>query len=151
MSLEKNKAIVRRFNEAYNTHNWDLLDDLVAPEYFDHTRQLRGLETLKQQMKLGRQAFSDYRETIEDIVAEGDKVWVFLTYEATHTGDFHGIAPTGNKLTAPTVDIQRLVDGKILEYWNVSNTLDWFIQLGVIEYTEKGKEFFGQFLPEDDN
>jgi predicted ester cyclase len=149
MSLEENKAIVRRLYDAFNKHNWDLLDDLVAPEYFDHTRQLRGLETLKQQMKLGRLAFSDYHETIEDIIAEGDKVWVLITYTAAHTGDFFGLAPTGNKLAAPGVDIHRIVDGKVLEYWNVTNTLDWFIQLGVIEYTEKGKEFFRQFLPED--
>jgi predicted ester cyclase len=149
MSLEENKAIIHRLNDAFNDNNWDLLDDLVAPDYFDHTRQLRGLENLKQQMKLGRLAFSDYKETIEDMIAEGDKVWVFLTYTATHTGDFHGLAPTGKKLVAPCVDIHRIVDGKVLEYWNVTNTLDWFIQLGVIEYTEKGKEFFMQFLPED--
>jgi predicted ester cyclase len=145
MSLEENKAIVRRLNDAFNKHNWDLLDDLVAPEYFDHTRQLRGLETLKQQMKLGRLAFSDYHETIEDIIAEGDKVWVLLTYTATHTGEFHGLAPTGNKLTAMAVDIHRIVNGKVVEYWNVSDLLGFLKPLGFIEYTEEGKKLF----PED--
>ena len=128
---------------------WDLLDDLVSPDYFDHTRQLKGLETLKQQMKMGKLAFSNYHEIIEDIIAEGDKVWVFVTYTATHTGELLGLAPTGKKLKAKAVDIHRIVDGKVLEYWNVTYTLDWNIQLGVIDYTEKGKEFFKKFLPED--
>jgi len=88
-------------------------------------------------------------ETIEDIIAEGDKVWVFLTYTTTHTGEFHGIAPTGEMLTAKAVDMHRIVDGKIVEYWNVTNTLDWNIKLGVIDYTEKGKEFLKKFLPAD--
>jgi len=149
MSLEENKAIVRRLNDAYNKNNWDLLDDLVSPDYFDHTSQLQGLEPLKQRMKLGRLAFTDYHETIEDIIAEGDKVWVFLTYTAIHTGEWHGLAPTGNKVTATVVDIHRIVDGKVLEYWNVTNVLDFFIPMGVIEYTEEGKKFFQKFLPED--
>ncbi len=123
----------------------------MSEDYFDHTRQLKGLETLKQQMKMGKLAFSDYNETIEDIIAEGDKVWVFITYTATHTGELLGLAPTGKKLTAKAVDIHRIVDGKVVEYRNVTNTMDWNILLGVIDYTEKGKEFFKKFLPEDVN
>jgi len=149
MSLEENKAIVRRLNDAFNRHNWDLLDDLVAPDYFDHTSQLKGVEPIKQRMKVGKQAFTDYHETIEDIIAEGDKVWVFLTYTATHTGEFHGLAPTGNKITAMAVDIHRIVNGKVVDYWNVTNALDFLEPLGVIEYTEEGKKFFKKFLPED--
>jgi predicted ester cyclase len=91
-------------------------------------------------------ALSDYHETIEDIIAEGDKVWVLLTYTAIHTGEFHGIAPTGNKLKAMAVDIHRIVNGKILEYWNVTNGLDFFKPLGVIEYTEIGKKFFKELM-----
>ena len=100
-------------------------------------------------MQVGKKAFTDYHETIEDIIAEGDKVWVLITYTATHTGEFHGLAPTGNKLTAMGVDIHRIVDGKVAEYWNVTNALDFFKPLGVIEYTEEGKKFFEGFLPED--
>ena len=76
MSLEENKAIVRRFIEAYNKRNLDLLDDLVAPDYVDHTHQLQGRDEIKQQYAMAYKAFPDWYETIEDIIAEGDKVWV---------------------------------------------------------------------------
>ena len=144
MSLEENKAIVRRFIEAYNKRNLDLLDDLVAPDYFDHTHQV-GREGLKQLFNIGFKAFPDWHETIEDIIAEGDKVWVRLSYTGTHTGEWHGLAPTGNKITAMVVDIYRIVNGKFVEYWNVSDSLDLLKQIGAIEYTEKGKKLF----PED--
>ena len=142
MSLEENKAIVRRLNEAYGTANWDLLDDLVAPEYVDHSNQIKGVEALKQLMKVGKPAFPDWHETIEDIIAEGDKVWVLLTYTATHTGEFRGLAPTGNKMTGKAVDIYRIVNGKLAEYWNVTDKLGLFKPQCVIEYTEKGKKLF---------
>ncbi len=76
MSLEENKAIVRRFVEAYNTGNLDLLDDLLAPDYVNHTLQIRGLETLKQFETMIFNTFPDWNEAIEDIIAEGDKVCV---------------------------------------------------------------------------
>jgi len=62
MSLEKNKEIILRLNEAFNKNDWDLLDDLISPEYFDHTSQLKGLEPMKQRMKIGRLAFSEYHK-----------------------------------------------------------------------------------------
>ena len=142
MSLEENKAIVRRFVEAYNKENLDLLDDLLAPDYFDHTNQV-GPEGLKQLIGMAFKAFPDYHETIEDIIAEGDKVWIRVSVNTgTHTGEFMGLAPTGKKLTIEMVDIFRVVDGKIVEYWDVTDRLDFLRQLGVIEYTEKGKKLF---------
>ena len=145
MSLEENKAIVRRFIEAYNKRNLDLLDDLVAPDYVDHTHQLQGLESLKQLMKGGFKAFPDWHETIEDIIAEGDKVWVRVKTTGTHTGKWVGLAPTGKKVTSMVVQIFRIVNGKLVEYRHISDSLDLLKQLGAIEYTEKGKKLF----PED--
>ena len=149
MSLEKNKAIVRRFVEAYNNRNMDLLDDLVAPDYVDHTHQLQGRDDIKQQYTMAYKAFPDWHETIEDIIAEGDKVWVRVKATGTHTGEYNQfgvpLPPTGKKITMMMVDIYRIVDGKIVEGREVPDTLDFFKQLGVIEYTEKGKSLF----PED--
>ena len=144
MSLEKNKEIVRKFIEAYNNRNLDLLDDLVAPDYFDQTHQQKGLENLKQLMKLAFTAFPDWHETIEDIIAEGDKVWVHLTYTGTFTGEFQGLTPTGNKITTTAVDIYRIVNDKLVEGLNFTNDFDLFKSLGVIESTEEGKKFFGE-------
>ncbi|MFB0562276.1 MAG: ester cyclase [Candidatus Lokiarchaeia archaeon] len=144
MSLEENKGIVRRFIEAYNKRNLDSLDEFLAPDYFDHTHQV-GLEGAKQLFNMGFKAFPDWHETIEDIIAEGDKVWVRVSYTGTHTGEWRGLAPTGKKITAMAVDIYRIVNGKLVEYWNVTDALDFFRQIGAIEYTEKGKKLF----PED--
>ena len=144
MSLEENKAIVRRFIEAYNKRNLDLIDDFVAPDYVDHTNQV-GREGLKQLFNMGLKAFPDWHETIEDIIAEGDKVWVRLAYTGTHKGEFLGLAPTGKKITAKDVDIYRIVDGKLAEYWSVTDNVNILKQIGAIKYTEKGKKLF----PED--
>ena len=141
MSLEENKAIVRRFIEAYNKRNLDLFDDLLAPDYFDHTSKVDP-EGLKQLMNMAFKAFPDFHETIEDIVAEGDKVWARITFTGTHTGEFMGMAPTGRKITTEMVDIFRIVNGKLVEYRDVNNNLDYLKKLGIIEYTEKGKKLF---------
>ena len=144
MSLEENKAVVRRFIEAYNNRNLGLIDDFVAPDYVDHTNKV-GREGLKQLFAMGLNAFPDWHETIEDIIAEGDKVWVRLAYTGTHKGGFMGLAPTGKKITSKAVDIYRIVNGKLAEYWNVTDNVNILKQTGAIEITEKGKKLF----PED--
>jgi C-1 hydroxylase len=141
MSLEENKAIVRRFVEAYNERKLDLIDDFVAPNYLDHTNKV-GREGLKQLFDVGLIAFPDWHETIEDIIAEGDKVWVRLSYTGTHKGEFMGLAPTGKKITSKAVDIYRIANGKLAEYWNVTDNVNIFKQIGAIEITEKGKNAF---------
>ena len=141
MSLEENKAIVRRFIEAYNNRNLDVFDEILAPDYFDYTSKV-GPEGLKQLMNMAFKGFPDFHETIEDIIAEGDKVWVRITFSGTHKGEFMGIAPTGKKVTTEMVDIFRIVNGKLVEYRDVNNNLDFFKKLGVLEYTEKGKKIF---------
>ena len=144
MSLEENKAVVRRFVEAYNTGNVDLLDDILAPDYFDHTNQVDA-EGLKMLIRMAFAAFPDYHETIEDIIAEGDKVWILVrTNTGKHTGEFMGVAPTGKKLTTLAVDILRVVNGKIVEYRDVVDRLDFLNQLGIVKYTEIGKKLFQQ-------
>ena len=141
MSLEKNKAIVRGFIDAYNERKLDLVDDFVSSDYIDHEKNI-GREGLKQLISMGINAFPDWYETVEDIIAEGDKVWVLLSYTGTHKGNFMGLSPTGKKITSKAVDIYRIVDGKLAEYWNVTNNLNIFKQVGAIEVTEKGKHLF---------
>jgi C-1 hydroxylase len=149
MSLEENKAIVRKMIEEYNRQNFDAFDDLVASDYIGRftgpPHQLQGLESLKQMFKMGRVGCPDWHEAIEDIIAEGDKVWVRTTYTGTNTGEFWGLAPTGKKITTEAVDIYRIANGKIVEGWNISDRSLLLNQLGLVEYTEKGKQLF----PED--
>jgi C-1 hydroxylase len=142
MSLEENKAIVRRWIEAYNERNLNF-EEFIAPDYIDHTNKV-DVNGLKQLFKMGLSAFPDWHETIEDIIAEGDKVWVLLSYSGTHTGDFMGLAPTGNKVSSKAVDIYRVSNGKLAEYWNVTDNVRIFAPIGAVEYTEKGRKIFSQ-------
>jgi len=146
MSLEKNKAVVRRYIEAYNKQNLGVLDGLFAPNYVDHILQIQGLESLKQNWSSLYKGFPDTHSTIEDIIAEGDKVCLRYTNTGTHTGKYQGLAPTGKKFKTISVEIYRISNGKIVEGWTV---LDWFTHLefskqqGVVEY--KGYPEEGMF------
>ena len=95
---------------------------------------MQGLEVTKQVIKDEIKAFPDLHVTIEDIIAEGDKVCVRLQETATHTGEYRGLAPTGNKLSYTVVAIWRIVEGKIVEGWIVYDQMDFLKQLGVIEW-----------------
>ena len=153
MSLEENKALVRKWVDAYNQHFTldsvnefteafsHSVDEFLSHDYVDHTNKV-GSEGLTQLFTLAFKAFTDYHETIEDIIAEGDKVWVRITATGTNTGEWMGFPPTGKKITAQNVDTYRISNGKLAEYWSVHTQLDFLKQLGFIEYTEKGKQLF---------
>ena len=142
MSVEENKAIVRSFMEALNEQNLSSLDDLVATDIIDHTNQFRGLETIKQTLKLFYKGFPDWDETILDIAAEGDKVWVYIKGTGTHTGEFWGITPTNEKMTIMMVQMWRLVNDKVVEKRSVADEIEVYKKAGLIKYTEKGKKLF---------
>jgi len=142
MSLEKNKSIIRRWFEAENKKDLASLDEFVATDFDDHTHQLRGREEYKQFITAIGKGFPDFHETIKDIIAEGNKVWVFFEITGTHTGEWMGLAPTGKKIRVRLVEIFRIVDDKVAEEWEVSDELDFYKQLGLIEPTEKGKKLF---------
>jgi steroid delta-isomerase-like uncharacterized protein len=136
LSLEENKDIIRKVIDAINTQNLDSLDELIAPNFAYHTpsQQIKGLDTMKQGVMEELQSFPDLHVAIEDIMAEGGKVCVRLRETATHKAPFRGLAPTGKKLTYTVMTIWRIVRGKIVEGWGVYDQMDFFKQLGVIEY-----------------
>ena len=131
MSLEENKAVVRRFYEAANKHDVDLVAEFVAPDYVDYTNKIEGVEGVKQFGNMLIKGFPDIHWTIEDIVAEEDKVWVRTTITGTHRGEYCGVPPTGKDITIRCVDILRIVDGKIVEAWAVDDLLDFYKKIGV--------------------
>jgi len=129
--------------EVFNKHNVALIDDFIAPDVIiDHT--LQGLDSFKKFETNFIKGFPDYHEAIEDIIAEGDKVWVHFKVTGTHTGEWNlfgiTLAPTGKKITYTGVGIWRIVNGKVVERKSVRDMLDFLKQLGVIEYTKKGLE-----------
>ena len=124
MSLEENKALIRRFLRAQANGNLAALEEMMAPDFVDrsvlpgqgHTR-----EDYIQGVAEDRAAFSEGRLIIEDQVAEGDKVTTRITILGTHDrGEFAGIAPTGIQLETTGITIDRIVDGKIVEEWSES-------------------------------
>jgi len=135
MSAEKNKALVRRLIEAWNTRNWAVFDEVMAPNCVDHYAlpgQKPGREGYREAQISVTNAFPDIKFTIEDMIVEGDKVVVRLTCSGTHRGEFMGIAPTNKRVTVPEISIWRIVGGKFVEEWGFGDRLGFMQQLGVI-------------------
>jgi predicted ester cyclase len=141
MSLEENKALIRSLYEADNKKDLSILDEVISPDFFDPTFQLRGPESYKQFETAFFKGFPDWVETIDDIVAEGNTVWVSFTGTGTHKGEYRGLAPTGKKVTFRGVQIWHIVDGKVVSKDSIIDLLEALKQLGIIEYTEKAKAF----------
>jgi steroid delta-isomerase-like uncharacterized protein len=135
MTLEQNKSVIRRlFDEVYNTKNVALIDDLTTPDFVDHS-PVTGLETgpagLKQFIGIIATVFPDNHLTIDDLLAEGDRVAARWTSHNTHTGgDFFGIPPSGRTAVFSGTTIYRLDNGKIAELWYNADTMGLFAQLG---------------------
>jgi len=78
----------------------------------------------------------DLRVVVEDMIAEGDKVAVRYTLEGTHEGELFGVSPTGQRLSIKSISVERVSDGKIIEHWRVTDSLDMMQQLGAISTPE---------------
>jgi len=134
LSLDENKAIIRKVMETVNRRDLALLDELIAPDYVDTTLGLKGLKGFKQSVALLYEGLPDIHATIDDIIAEGDKVWDRVTLTATHTGKYRGLAPTGKKIAFKGVRIWRIINSKVVERESFYDFLDFYKQLGVIEF-----------------
>jgi predicted ester cyclase len=141
MSVEENKALVRRFYEEIDKGNLEAMDELVAEDYVDHSPPPfpglgQGREGVKQAFKIFWEATPGYH-TIEDQIAEGDKVVTRLTAHGVHEGDLPGIPKTGNKLEMTATVIHRIADSKLVEKWSGKDELGFLQQLGVIPTAEE--------------
>src|SRR5690349_8741611 len=118
MSSEHNKEVLRRvIEEGFNKGNYDALDALFAPDYREHQFGLsKNLEGFKRDIQYLRTAFPDLHLTIDDSVADGDKVWILMTARGTNHGPFMG-PPTGKPMTITVMDVCRFENGKIVEHW----------------------------------
>ena len=140
-SLEENKAIILSLYEADNKKDLRILDYLISPDFYDPAFNLRGPEDYKKFELAFFKGFPDWIETIEDIIAEKDKVWVRFTATGTHMGEWLGLAPTGKKVTTKAVQMWCIDNGKVVVKDTIMDSLDTFVKLGVIKYTEKAKTF----------
>ena len=133
MSVEENKAIARRwYDEAFNKHRVAAIDELYAPDFVTHDNPLvpeGNRAGAKQLFASLFAAVPDLSATVEDIIAEGDKVVVRYTTWGTQQGDLIDIPATGKSFTMACIDILRFEDGKIAEHWVEADHLGMMRQL----------------------
>jgi len=131
--LEKNNAAVRRWNEVPNTGNTAIYDELAAASYaFRYGTSTSGIKELKAGSGPFREAFPDLQLTLDEMVAEGDKVSVRWTLRGTHKGPILGVAATGKRVTFTGMSLYRLTGGKIVEDWAVADYLGMLQQIGAV-------------------
>jgi steroid delta-isomerase-like uncharacterized protein len=135
MSTEPNKEVARRYYESVlNDGEVGALDEMAVADYQEHDPlpgQGTGLQGLKDRVTMLKSGL-DSRFTIEDLIAEGDKVVVRWTNSGTNVGEFLGVPPTGKRFTIAGIDIHRLQDGKMAEHWHVVDNFSMLLQLGLI-------------------
>jgi predicted ester cyclase len=135
MTLEANKAVVRRFiEEVFVEASPAAADELASADFTPHSWPgiQPGVENLKQGQKRITAGISDARMTIEDMIAEGDKVAVRLVSHGRHTGEFMGLPPSGREYDITETHIFRLADGKVSDHWLNADMLGLMQQLGAL-------------------
>lgn len=135
MSAEDNKATARRWYQGvFNEGNLDLIPELFTSNFVDHdpVNPLPGQDGIRQVVGLYRGAFPDLHITIEDWIAEGDKIVTRFKAQGTHSGPLMGIAPTGKQVTVTGIDILGFEHGKISEHWGNRDDLGMLQQVGAI-------------------
>jgi steroid delta-isomerase-like uncharacterized protein len=137
LQATENKAIFTRFIDAMNTHDDEVIsstiDKLFEPDALINTPlpiEATGAEKQKEVFRRLHRAFPDLHVTVEDLIAEADKVVGRNTVTGTHQGEYMGLQPTGKRVTYKEIFIFRLADGRIAETWGVVDVLSQLKQLG---------------------
>jgi len=134
--VETNKALVRReVEEVWNGRKLAVLDEIFAADFVNHdpnNPQVTDRESFKQWASAVLHGFPDLHLTIDDVVAEGDKVACRWTHHGTHLGELPGLPATGKKTTMMGMIIYRFANGKVVEAWWSRDLLSLMQQLGVI-------------------
>lgn len=132
---EQNKKIAQHvIEEVLNRRNYAAADELLASDFVGHTQpqDIEGAEGLKQFFIALHQAFPDFHCTVEDQIAEGDRVVTRWTARGTHRDEFMGIPATGEQGEVAGIYIDRIINGKIIETWTEWDALGMMQQLGAI-------------------
>lgn len=131
---EQNKKIVLlAWEKMWSEGKLDVADEIFAP---DHTMNIRGKsnpwgpETAKKVVSSWLKSFPDNKIKVEDIIAEGDKVAVRVTFTGTHQGKLGDTAPTGNKIEFTEMIFTRFENGKVVEEWGAWDSVGMYLQLG---------------------
>lgn len=128
-----NKALTRKAYDAINTRNWNAFKAFLSADAVDHRTPPgtpQGAEGITQFLRSMTAAFPDFKQSIEDMIAEGDKVVTRITATGTMRGDYMGMKATGKTFTITGVDILRFKDGKAVEHWGNEDDMGMMRQLG---------------------
>jgi len=135
LEVEQNKDIARRmYEEVINKRDLDVLEEVVRPDYIEHDPlpgQGEGLDGIRDRFRMLIEGL-DPQFTIEDVIAEGDRVVVRWTNSGTNVGEFLGIPATNLPFTIAGIDIYRLEGGKLAEHWHVVDIYGQMVQLGLL-------------------
>ena len=141
MGIEENKEIVRHLlEEVWNNRNLEVISELLSSGYVkfvDGGREIKGKESYKQGVITFTNAFPDMHFSINDLIAEDDRVVCNYTMSGTHQGELRGIPPTGKYFAMRGISIIRLKNAKIIESQEVNDNLSAYQQLGVLPSTEE--------------
>jgi steroid delta-isomerase-like uncharacterized protein len=137
---EENKALARRSWEIVNQHNPDLIDEMYTPDFVWHEpdQDIQGSEEAKQFVSTFLEAFPDLKVSVEDEIAEGDKVVTRWIIRGTHQGELMRIAPTDKQIELKGITIHRIEGDKIVEEWERYDNLGMMQQLGVVGQPGQG-------------
>ena len=134
MSTEENKAVVRRFFDNAASGAGD--DELIAEDIVYHgpamLGEVRGREGFKQLLGIFRAAFPGFETEVKQLVAEGDVVAAWHTHRGRHTGEFAGVPPTGKAVEVDGLELLRVRDGRIAEFWHMDDFLGLMQQVGAV-------------------
>jgi steroid delta-isomerase-like uncharacterized protein len=140
---EENKALARReVEEIFTQGKLDVAEEIYTSDFVDHDlvlpREMHGPEEMKEYVGMYRSAFPDLKVTLEDQVAEGDKVVNRWTAQGTHLGEYMGIAPTGKEVRFAGMHISHITqEGKIAENWEVYDLMGLMRQIGAVSTPEQ--------------
>ncbi len=135
MPADDNRAIAQRFFEAFDRGNWDAIANVCTPDYVGHLSGAPGPMDYAGHKQFGlafQSAFPDVSHTIEDQIAEADRVVTRVTVRGTHTGNLMGLPPSGRPMAMTGISIFKIVDGRIAEEWTEFDQLGMMQQLGAI-------------------
>ena len=140
MVAANNKGLVRRLYErGWNNGDLRVLDELVAPEFFDHHHGQGGPENLKGVIASLRTTFPDMRFTVEDQLAQGDRAMTRWTISGTDEGGLLGLSPTGRRANFGGIFVDRVANGRIVEHWGQSDMVGLLAQLGLMPPVEQNR------------
>lgn len=132
-NAEENKAIIlRHWEEVVSKGKLDLIDEIFAPDFVAHEadQDIRGPEGVRQFILMLRAAFPDLQVTVEDVLAEGDKVVQRWSAHGSHQGELMGLAPSGKRISVAGITISRFEGGKVAEEWELYDMMSMMQQLG---------------------